>query len=109
MPNCIFCKIAKGEIPADKVYEDNKVVAFLDIHPKAPGHTMLIPKEHYRWFYDMPDDITADLFNAAKIVALKLKDTYHADFVRLGIVGTDIPHVHVHLIPQEFKDNGPEI
>ncbi len=109
MENCIFCKIAKGEIPADKVYEDDKVIAFLDIHPKAPGHTLLIPKEHHRWFYEMPDAIAADLFNAAKLVALKLKADYSSDFVRLGIVGTDVPHVHVHLIPQEFKDGGPEI
>lgn len=109
MDNCIFCKIAAGEVPAEKVYEDERVVAFLDIHPKAPGHTLLIPKEHHRWFYDLPDDTAADLFRSAKTVALKLKSEHQADFVRLGIVGTDVPHVHVHLIPQHFKDGGPEI
>jgi histidine triad (HIT) family protein len=109
MENCIFCKIVSGEIPADKTYEDENVIAFLDIHPKAPGHTLLIPKEHHRWFYELPDQVADDLFRSAKKVALQLKDKYQADFVRLGIVGTDVPHVHVHLIPQTFSQNGPEI
>jgi histidine triad (HIT) family protein len=109
MDDCIFCKIAKGEIPADKVYEDDTVVAFLDIHPKAPGHTLLIPREHHRWFIDMPDALSDDVFRAAKKVAKDLKQKYDADFVRLGIVGTDVPHVHIHLIPQKFDDKGPKI
>jgi histidine triad (HIT) family protein len=109
MENCIFCKIAAGEIPADKVYEDDKVVAFLDIHPKAPGHTLLIPKEHHRWFIDLPDNLSDDLFRSAKQVAKNLKDKYDADFVRLGIVGTDVPHVHIHLIPQKIHQTAPVI
>lgn len=109
MPDCIFCKIVRGEIPANKIYEDESVLAFLDIHPKAPGHTLLIPKEHHRWFYELPDDVAADLFRSAKKVALQLKKEYQSDFVRLGIVGKDVPHVHVHLIPQTFAQGGPEI
>lgn len=109
MDNCIFCKIGRGEIPADKVYEDDTVVAFLDIHPKAPGHTLLIPREHHRWFIDMPDSLSDDVFRAAKRVAQKLKEEYDADFVRLGIVGTDVPHVHVHLIPQKIHETEPKI
>ena len=103
MKNCIFCKIAAGEIPAEKIYEDDRVVAFLDIHPKKPGHTLVIPKKHYRWFYDMPDDIYDDLFRTAKKVALDLKQKYNADFIHLSLVGTDVPHVHVHLIPRELE------
>jgi histidine triad (HIT) family protein len=103
MPNCIFCKIAKGEIPANKLYEDDKVVAFFDMAPKAPGHVLLIPKPHYEWFYEMPDDVSDDVFRTAKRLALELKNTYKADFVRLNIVGTDIPHVHLHLIPQRLN------
>lgn len=109
MDDCIFCKIAKGEIPATKVYEDDTVVAFLDIHPKAPGHTLLIPRDHHRWFIDLPDSLSDDVFRAAKRVAKELKEAHSADFVRLGIVGTDVPHVHLHLIPQNIKDAGPEI
>src|SRR3989338_1996337 len=100
MPDCIFCKIAKGEVPSTKVYEDDKVVAFYDIHPKVPGHTLLIPKPHFEWFYDLPDDVSDDLFRTAKKLALDLKQKHGADFVRLNIVGTDIPHVHLHLLPQ---------
>ena len=102
MPDCIFCKIAKGEVPSTKVYEDDKVVAFYDIHPKAPGHTLLIPKPHFEWFYDLPDEVSDDLFRTAKKLALQLKETHKADFVRLNIVGTDVPHVHLHLLPQRF-------
>ncbi|MBX4206570.1 HIT domain-containing protein [Candidatus Parcubacteria bacterium] len=54
-PNCIFCKIASGEIPAHKVYEDGDFVAFLDINPRASGHVQVIPKEHHRWVWDVPN------------------------------------------------------
>ncbi len=99
METCIFCKIVKGEIPANKIHEDASTLAFLDIHPKAPGHTLLIPKDHHRWFLDMPDTLSDDLFRVAKKLGQKLKEDYRADYVRLGIVGTDVPHVHIHLIP----------
>lgn len=91
------------------MYEDAYTMAFPDIHPKAPGHTILIPKAHYRWFIDMPDEASDNLFRAAKAVAKKIKASHGADYVRLGIVGKDIPHVHVHLIPQKISDGGPEI
>lgn len=103
-PNCIFCKIISGEIPSQKVFEDDKTLAFLDIHPKAAGHTLLIPKDHYQWFTDLPDDVSNDLFRTAKKLAQKLKADYKADYVRLGIVGIDIPHTHIHLIPLHLKD-----
>lgn len=108
MENCIFCKIVKGEIPAEKIYEDDKVIGFLDIHPKAPGHTLLIPKEHYRWFIDLPDTLYSDLFISAKKLGQKLKVDYEADYIRLGIVGTDVEHVHVHLIPLKINGNKNE-
>ncbi len=104
MENCIFCKIAAGDIPANKVYEDDKIVAFLDINPKAPGHTLLIPKTHHQWFQDLPDDIYDALFRAAKKVAQDLKVQNNADYVRLGIVGTDVPHAHIHMVPQKLSD-----
>lgn len=107
--DCIFCKIANKEISSNIIYEDEYVIAFYDIHPKAPGHTLLIPKEHYRWFIDLPDNLSDELFRSAKRVAKILKDQYKSDFVRLGIVGVDVPHVHIHLIPQKISDPGPEI
>jgi histidine triad (HIT) family protein len=109
MDNCIFCKIASGEIPSKKNYEDDMVIGFLDIHPKAEGHTLLIPKKHYRWFTDMPQDEWQALMGSAQIVAKQIKDEYQADFVRLGAVGTDVPHVHIHLIPQKMHETEPKI
>ncbi|MEI6864360.1 MAG: HIT domain-containing protein [Candidatus Adlerbacteria bacterium] len=102
MSDCIFCKIIAGEIPSNKTYEDDNFVAFLDIHPQAPGHTLLIPKEHHQWFYDVPDELSDQLFRQAKTLAKKLKNEYNADYVRLSIVGIDVPHVHLHLIPQNL-------
>lgn len=104
MNDCIFCKIVRGEIPADKTYEDDRFVAFLDIHPVSPGHTLLIPKEHHQWFYELPDDLYGELFALAKRLSSKLKEQQGADYIKLGIVGVDVPHVHIHLIPRKFKD-----
>lgn len=101
MENCIFCKIAAGEIPSRKVHhEDNTIVSFLDINPQSAGHTLVIPIEHYTWFQDMPDDVSDKLFRASKKIARELKAQYKADFIKLRIDGRDVPHVHVHLIPQ---------
>src|SRR4051812_45696769 len=104
MENCIFCKIAKAEIPSQKVYEDDTVFAFLDIQPKAPGHTLLIPKAHYQWFEELPDDLSDHLFRIAKQLARDMKKKNDVDYVRLGIVGKDVPHAHIHLIPQKIAD-----
>lgn len=107
MNDCIFCKIASGEIPAEKIYEDERHVAFLDIKPVAPGHTLLIPKKHYRWFYDLPDDEYTELFLKAKELVPMLKERYRGEYVKLGAVGTDVPHVHLHLIPRNIAPNEP--
>lgn len=107
MPGCIFCKIASGEMPKEKTHEDATVVAFPDIHPVRPGHTIVIPKAHYRWFWEMPDDVSNDLFKIARRLSAELKEQTGADYVRLSIVGKDVPHVHVHLIPEKFSDKLP--
>lgn len=101
-PNCVFCKIVSGAIPTGTIiYENEYVIAFPDIHPDAPGHTLLIPKEHYPWFYEVPGEIANELFAAAQNIALELKEEYAADFVELKIIGIDIPHTHIHLIPRK--------
>ncbi len=102
MENCIFCKIAKGEIPSHKVYEDDTVMAFPDIHPKAPGHLLLIPKAHYRWFYQMPDELSDHLFRIAKKLAIDLSAQQKTEYIRLNIMGDEVAHVHIHLIPQKL-------
>jgi histidine triad (HIT) family protein len=102
-PNCIFCKIVSKEIPAKIIFEDEVSLAFLDINPKAPGHILLIPKEHYPWFTDTPDELSDALFRNVKRLAKDLKKKYSADYVRVGIIGTDVPHTHIHLIPQKIN------
>lgn len=95
--DCLFCKIAKGEIPANKIWEDENFVAFLDIKPLSPGHTLVIPKKHFRWIWDVSD--FAGYMEKAKEVALLLKEKYKAEWIEVKVIGTDIPHAHVHLIP----------
>ena len=102
MENCVFCKIAAGEIPAGNIYEDAQVVAFPDLHPKAPGHTLLIPKAHYRWFYEMPDELSDHVFRISKKLAKELGAQQGTEYVRLSIMGDEVPHVHVHLVPQKL-------
>jgi histidine triad (HIT) family protein len=105
MEDCIFCKIAAGEIPKEKtLHEDGEVVSFLDINQDEPGHSLVIPATHHRWFYEMPDGLSEKLFRTAKHLSAELKEKYQADYVRLSIVGTDMPHVHVHLIPKKLSE-----
>jgi histidine triad (HIT) family protein len=105
MENCIFCKIIAGEIPAEKAHhEDNRIVSFPDVKPVRPGHTLVVPAQHYQWFWELPDDLANDLFRIARRLAKELKEKTAADYVQLSIVGKDVPHVHMHLIPRKFGD-----
>lgn len=103
----IFEKIIAGEVPSTKIYEDEKTFAFLDIEPVADGHTLLITKEPYRWIQDVPDDLLADLFIKAKELMRVIKKAMECDYVQLSVVGKDVPHVHIHLIPRYFDDDIP--
>jgi len=102
---CIFCKIIAGEIPCHKVFEDENFLAFLDINPVTPGHTLLIPKAHHQMMVDTPDELISKLYVKAKELMITIKDRLHADFVVLTVVGIDVPHFHVHLIPR-MRDDG---
>jgi len=100
----IFTKIIKREIPANIVYEDEKVIAFLDINPVTKGHTLLIPKEQHKWMNDVPDELLSYVYIKAKEIMTKLKKATDADFVVLSVVGIDVPHFHIHLIPRRHGD-----
>lgn len=95
--NCIFCKIVRGEIPSTKIYEDENFLAFLDIHPLAPGHTQIIPKKHYRYVWDVPN--AGEYFEVAKKIALAQKKAFGADIVRSQIYGEEVYHAHIWLWP----------
>lgn len=103
MDNCIFCKITKGEIPSTKVYEDKKFFAFLDINPESEGHTLLVPKNHYVWMQETPDEIISEIFIVAKQLMQKLINEKGCSFVKIKIIGKDVPHFHIHLIPEYSK------
>lgn len=101
--DCVFCKISKGEIEAYKVHENKEFIAFLDKNPLNPGHTLVIPKKHYRWVWDVPN--VGEYFEFTRKVAKALQKAMKTDFVASGIAGNDIPHAHIHLIPR-FEDDG---
>jgi len=101
-PNCIFCKIIKGEVPSEKTHhEDGEVLSMLDLNQSIPGHTLVIPTDHYRWFYELPDDLSNKIMKVMKTLAKKLKEEYSADYIEVSIVGIDVTHTHVHLIPHK--------
>lgn len=95
--NCAFCKIVNGELPAYKIYEDDNFLAFLDINPWVEGHTLVIPKKHYTWVWDVPNP--GDYFEITTKVANQLKDKMGTEFVMSWIYGYDVPHAHIHLMP----------
>ncbi len=111
MTDCVFCKIIAGEIPSDKVYEDDFAVAFMDIAPANPGHTLIVPREHSDDFSVMPDGQSMErLFSATRRVALAaLKATGAGGFNTIINTGKDanqiVMHTHVHVIPR-FPEDG---
>lgn len=98
-PNCIFCKIVKGEIPSYKVYEDENFMAFLDINPQSPGHAQVIPKKHYRWVWDMPN--VGEYFEIVRKIALAQKKAFNTDYILSKIVGEEIAHAHIWVFPND--------
>lgn len=107
--DCIFCKIIAGEIPALKVYEDDKVIAFLDIAPVAEGHTLVVPKAHYQLMAEMPQDALSALVGAVKRVAEGVLKATGASSFNLNLnngkeAGQLVPHFHWHIIPRQTGD-----
>lgn len=104
MENCVFCKIVKKDILAEIVYEDDKIIAFLDIKPVNPGHTLIIPKEHHKMMGETPDEIISDMFVKAKKIMRTIRKVTGADYVAVSVVGLDVPHFHIHLVPRYLND-----
>ena len=94
----VFTQIVKGEIPCYKIYEDENTMAFLDIAPEAPGHTLVIPKVEVDKVYDLDDENYTALMKTVKMLATHL-DKVLGERTMIKIVGTDVPHTHVHLLP----------
>lgn len=95
----IFTKIVRGEIPCHKIAEDERYLAFLDIMPVAKGHTLVIPKEEIDYIFDLPDDLLAGLHVFSKKVAKAIEAVVPCQRIGVAVVGLEVPHAHVHLIP----------
>ena len=105
---CIFCKIAAGEIPSRKIYEDSDLIAIMDLNPTSKGHSLIIPKEHCTNIYDIDEDIAAKVMKTAKKLATKMTVALNCDGFNLlqnngETAGQTMFHFHMHLIPR-YKD-----
>ena len=95
----VFTKIINGEIPSYKIAENDKFLAFLDVMPLSLGHTLVVPKQEINYLYDLPDQLLGDLFIFSKAVALKLEKAIDCERIGVTVIGLEVPHAHVHLIP----------
>lgn len=100
--DCIFCKIINGDIPSMKVYEDDLILAFLDIKPDSDGHTLIIPKKHYKDIFDIPNDVLVHIYNVSKDIMKKIEEKLQCDgFSLLQNNGSiqEVKHYHLHIKP----------
>lgn len=97
----IFSRIIAGEIPSYKIYEDDMVYAFLDIHPHTRGHTLVVPKLEVDYFVDLPADYATALMTASQMISKALDQAIGCKRTQLMIAGRDVPHTHIHLIPSD--------
>jgi histidine triad (HIT) family protein len=107
---CIFCEIIKGEIPCEKVYEDDNFIGILDIEPEVEGHILVIPKKHFGSFLDTPSSLGGEFFDAIKNIGLKLIKNKEADGFNIVFntnesAGQVVKHVHAHILPRKIGDN----
>ena len=113
MENCIFCKIAAGEIPSNTIYEDDSFRVILDLGPATKGHALVLPKNHYADLYEIPEDVLADAAKVAKKVAGTMKEKLSCDGLNLvqnngEAAGQTVMHFHLHIIPR-YTDDGQHI
>lgn len=113
MSDCIFCKIARGEIPSKTIYEDEKFRVILDLGPVARGHALILPREHAANLYELPDETAAAAFVLAKKIAGTMSDKLKCDGLNLlqnngEIAGQTVNHFHLHVIPR-YEGDGQEI
>lgn len=108
---CVFCKIARKELSASHVYEDDRAIAFLDFRPLSEGHTLIVPRKHYENIHETPDEEVAHLFKIVKKVATAVKKDMNADGISVfqnngPAAGQVVFHIHVHVIPR-FREQKP--
>lgn len=99
MQDSIFTKIIKGEIPCYKIAENDDFISFLDINPRVLGHTLVIPKVQIDYIFDIEDPLYIELFRFSKNIAKALKKTFHCERIGMSVIGLEVPHTHIHLLP----------
>ena len=105
MQDSIFTKIINKELPCYKIAENNNFIAFLDILPLKKGHTLVVPKIQVDYIYDLPDKVLSDLFIFSKIIAKKIESVIDCKRIGVAVIGLEVPHAHVHLVPiNEISD-----
>lgn len=95
----IFSKIISGEIPSHKIAENDRFLAFLDINPLAKGHTLVIPKREVDYIFDLPEELLSEILIFSKSVAAKIEAAMDCERIGISVIGLEVPHAHVHLIP----------
>ena len=103
MFDCVFCKIVNGELPCYKVYEDKVFLGFLDINPLNPGNSLLVPKKHYQWVYEVPNFGT--YWEVARKIGLAVQKAVGAHSINFLTLGYEVPHAHIRIIPR-FDNDG---
>lgn len=101
----VFSKIIRGEIPSYRIAENDKFFAFLDISPMAKGHVLVIPKQEIDRFFDLPDDLLSQMLLFAKPIALAMERLFDCDRVGIAVMGLEVPHAHMHLVPINGADD----
>lgn len=99
MTDCLFCKIAAGDLPAFKLYEDTHILDFLDLHPIRKGHAPIIPKAHHIWFEDLPEELATRITGCAQKIARAMKRLYPFERVSMFYTGIHVAHAHAHVVP----------
>ncbi len=112
-PDCIFCKIANGDIPSDTVFENEEFRVILDLNPATKGHALVLPKYHFTNIYDMESGYTGRAFETARSVALAMKNGLNCEGVNViqnneALAGQSVFHFHIHVIPR-YKDDGQQV
>jgi histidine triad (HIT) family protein len=106
-PNCRFCQIIAGDEPGHVVFEDERTLAFLDNRPLFPGHSLLVPRDHYETLGDLPDELIGPLFESARLLSIAVPKAMRkpGSFVAMNnVVSQSVPHLHVHVVPRKPKD-----
>ncbi|HEX2273766.1 MAG TPA: HIT domain-containing protein [Acidimicrobiales bacterium] len=107
MADCLFCRVVAGDVPAHLVLDEDDTVAFLDHRPLFPGHCLLVPREHHETLVDLPEELLAPLFSAARRLSRAVETAMGAEgsFVAMNNrVSQSVPHLHVHVVPRRHKD-----